>query len=85
MEYSFNCFNKLGATGITMALHNFLSDFSDPPVLLCIGSDLAIGDSLGPITGTLTGQKNLRRLLYLRHAHQADHGERGKIFKCLSS
>ena len=57
MEYSFNCFNKLGATGITMALHNFLSDFSDPPVLLCIGSDLAIGDSLGPITGTLTRQK----------------------------
>ena len=26
---------------------------SPPPVIVCIGSDLAIGDSLGPITGSM--------------------------------
>ncbi len=31
------------------------ADFSEdaPPVVVCIGSDLAIGDSLGPITGSM--------------------------------
>lgn len=32
-------------------------DFSAPPVIVCVGSDLVIGDSLGPITGTLLKQK----------------------------
>ena len=27
--------------------------FEKPPVVVCIGSDLAIGDSLGPITGSM--------------------------------
>jgi putative sporulation protein YyaC len=30
---------------------------ADPPVLLCIGSDLAIGDSLGPIVGSMLKHK----------------------------
>ena len=30
---------------------------SAPPVVVCIGSDLAIGDSLGPITGSLLKHK----------------------------
>ena len=32
-------------------------DFTPPPVIVCIGSDLAIGDSLGPITGSLLKYK----------------------------
>ena len=28
-----------------------------PPVIVCIGSDLAIGDSLGPVTGSLLKHK----------------------------
>ena len=33
-------------------------DFSAPlPVVLCVGSDLAIGDSLGPITGSMLKRK----------------------------
>ncbi len=31
--------------------------FSAPPVLVCVGSDLAIGDSLGPITGSMLKYK----------------------------
>ena len=57
MEYSFNMFNKMAAAGLIMSLDNFLKELSAPPVVLCIGSDLAIGDSLGPITGTMLGQK----------------------------
>lgn len=34
-----------------------LNDFSTPPVIVCIGSDLAIGDSLGPITGSMLKYK----------------------------
>lgn len=33
------------------------TDFSAPPVVVCIGSDLAIGDSLGPITGSMLKYK----------------------------
>lgn len=35
----------------------FDGDFSKPPVIVCIGSDLAIGDSLGPITGSMLQYK----------------------------
>ena len=34
-----------------------LTDFTAPPVVVCIGSDLAIGDSLGPITGSMLKYK----------------------------
>ena len=34
-----------------------LTDFSAPPVIVCIGSDLAIGDSLGPIVGSMIKYK----------------------------
>lgn len=56
MEYSFNVFNKLAPTGIVMALDQLIHT-DKPPVILCIGSDLAIGDSLGPICGTQLGEK----------------------------
>lgn len=38
----------------------------DPPVVVCVGSDLAIGDSLGPITGSMLKFKTqgLRFSLY---------------------
>lgn len=57
MEYSFNLYNKLASTGLLMALKNLLSGEEKPPVILCIGSDLVIGDSLGPVTGTLIQNK----------------------------
>ena len=57
MEYSFNFFNSLAPSGIVLALHQLVKTFSAPPVILCIGSDLAIGDSLGPICGTMLKEK----------------------------
>ena len=56
MEYSFNVFNKLAPSGIVLALDQLIRS-DRPPVILCIGSDLAIGDSLGPICGTQLEQK----------------------------
>lgn len=35
----------------------FDGNFNKPPVVVCIGSDLAIGDSLGPITGSMLKYK----------------------------
>lgn len=67
MEYSFNIFNKLAADGLTVALDKLLNSTMlpanennldhAPPVVVCIGSDLAIGDSLGPITGSMLRYK----------------------------
>lgn len=40
-----------------MALNQCLKELTAPPVILCIGSDLAVGDSLGPVTGTMLRRK----------------------------
>ncbi len=53
MEYAFHFYNTLAETGLMMALRRSLGTIEAPPVVLCIGSDLAVGDSLGPVTGTL--------------------------------
>lgn len=57
MEYAFHFYNTMAETGILMALSNLLGQTEAPPVVLCVGSDLAIGDSLGPITGTLLKER----------------------------
>lgn len=57
MQYSFNLYNKLAPTGALMALNALLVNEKQPPVIVCIGSDLVIGDALGPITGTLIKSK----------------------------
>ena len=53
MEYAFHFYNTLAETGAMMALSRCLGPLTAPPVVLCIGSDLAVGDSLGPIVGTM--------------------------------
>ncbi len=53
MEYAFHYYNTLAETGLYMALAKLLGPLEAPPVILCIGSDLAVGDSLGPVTGTM--------------------------------
>ena len=79
MQYSFHVYNKLASDGITMACEELLRlhfqkrwrtqqdplDF-DPPVVVCVGSDLAIGDSLGPITGSMLKYKTqgLKTFIY---------------------
>ncbi len=53
MEYAFHFYNGLAETGVFSALSRFVGETPAPPVVLCIGSDLAIGDCLGPVTGSL--------------------------------
>lgn len=73
MEYSFHIYNKLASDGLAMSADKLLnadlrkkaakaklspeSLQTKPPVVVCIGSDLAIGDSLGPITGSMLRYK----------------------------
>lgn len=52
MDYSFNLYNYLAPNGICLALKKIVPTDGDAPVILCIGSDLSVGDSLGPVTGT---------------------------------
>ena len=58
MDYAFHFYNSMAETGIMLALEHCLGKISAPPVVLCIGSDLAVGDSLGPVTGTLLKRKH---------------------------
>ena len=46
---------------------HFNGDFDAPPVIVCVGSDLAVGDSLGPITGSMLKYKTqgLRAFIYV--------------------
>ena len=69
MNYSFHLYNEFAIDGLTMAIDNLLSSpsllkkqgagtlESLPPVVVCVGSDLAIGDSLGPIAGSMLAYK----------------------------
>ena len=51
MDYSFNLYNSLAPSGVCLSLKKCIPQ-GEAPVILCIGSDLSVGDSLGPVTGT---------------------------------
>jgi len=57
MDYSFNLYNSLAPGGVCLALKKILHGQDEMPVVLCIGSDLSVGDSLGPVTGTKLKEK----------------------------
>lgn len=57
MEYSFNVYNSLASSGEVLALRKILPQLDVAPVIVCIGSDLSVGDSLGPVTGTKLKEK----------------------------
>lgn len=57
MEYSFNVYNSMAAGGEVLALKKILPETDGAPVIVCIGSDLSVGDSLGPVTGTKLKEK----------------------------
>lgn len=62
-NYSFNTFNDFAPDGISQALVQCNPTFKKP-VFVCIGSDLVLGDSLGPLIGTLLRKKNLSSYVY---------------------
>jgi len=57
MDYSFNLYNAMAPGGVCLSLQKILPPDSGVPVVLCIGSDLSVGDSLGPVTGTKLKEK----------------------------
>lgn len=57
MEFSFNLYNSLAADGVCLSLRKIAPPVKVPPVVLCVGSDLSVGDSLGPVTGTKLKEK----------------------------
>ena len=54
MEYCFHIWNKMACSGISLALQHILH--RKTPVIFCIGSDLTIGDCVGPVCGSLLTQ-----------------------------
>lgn len=63
MEYTFNSFNAYSVNGLSQALHkNNIK--CKKPIIVCVGSDLVLGDSLGPLVGTLLKKKNLSSYVY---------------------
>lgn len=59
MEFSFNLYNSLAASGVHLSLKRLLGDRQgvNLPVVVCVGSDLSVGDSLGPVVGTMLVKK----------------------------
>ncbi len=57
MEYSFNLYNSMAPGGVCLSLKKILPEITCAPVILCIGSDLSVGDSLGPVVGTKLKEK----------------------------
>ncbi len=62
MEYSFHAYNSHAENGVATSLNHLLSEkrmgagldlSKNLPVIVCVGSDLVIGDSLGPLTGSM--------------------------------
>ncbi len=62
-NYSFSSFNEYSSSGICQSLLSCTPKFKKP-VFICIGSDLVLGDSLGPLVGTFLKKKNVQSYIY---------------------
>ena len=62
-EFSFSTFNEYSSTGIYQSLID-CNTKNKRPYFICIGSDLVLGDSLGPLVGTFLKKKNIRSYVY---------------------
>ena len=60
--YSFNINNRTARAGITDGLAKIFDYYV--PVIVCVGTDAAIGDSLGPIVGTKLKENNVPAFVY---------------------
>ncbi|MBO4990112.1 MAG: spore protease YyaC [Clostridia bacterium] len=64
MDYTFNQYNSYASEGLARAIRQNLQGEKEKPVVICIGSDLVIGDSLAPLVGTMAKEKGLSVFLY---------------------
>lgn len=61
--YSFSSFNSHCSNGISQSLENIVCK-DNSPIFICIGSDLVLGDSLGPLVGTFLKVKKIPFYIY---------------------
>ena len=61
--FSFNAFNDNSEKSIGNALIS-CNKKSKTPIIVCIGSDLVLGDSLGPLVGTMLTRRNVNAYIY---------------------
>ena len=62
-NFSFSSFNEYTKEGIMQSLID-CNPKNLRPIFICIGSDLVLGDSLGPLVGTFLKNKNLPTYVY---------------------
>lgn len=62
-NYTFDTYNDYTKIKISDALSR-INKQAKPPIILCIGSDLVLGDSLGPLIGTLLVKSSLPAFVY---------------------
>ncbi len=62
-EFSFNLFNEYSSNGIFQSLCE-CNPSKEKPIIVCIGCDLVLGDSLGPLVGTFLRNKHLGAYVY---------------------
>lgn len=62
-NYSFSTFNAHAPDGIFQALLE-CNPKNKKPIFICIGSDLVLGDSLGPLVGTFLRNRQVKSYVY---------------------
>ncbi len=62
-EFTFSTFNEYAPEGIYQSLIE-INKHNKKPIFICIGSDLVLGDSLGPLVGTFLKNKNVGSYIY---------------------
>lgn len=63
LSLTFSSFNEFSADGISNTLSNYNKN-NYMPIIVCVGSDLVLGDSLGPLVGTMLKNKNIKTYIY---------------------
>ena len=62
-NYTFGAFHEYSSSGISSAIAKFNAN-ELAPIIICIGSDLVLGDSLGPLVGTMLKKKGVEMYVY---------------------
>ncbi len=61
--YSFSNFSQHASSGIYQSIIEMNKD-NKKPIFICIGSDMVLGDSLGPLVGTFLKNKKINAYVY---------------------
>lgn len=62
-HFTFSTYNQHAKTGIFQSLID-CNPKNKKPIFVCVGSDLVLGDSLGPLVGTLLKNKGVKSYVY---------------------